>query len=144
MSISDRYLAYADAFELSLADDDWTRLEQYFTEDAVYRPDGTPDSDVTGRDAVLARLKGGVDQFDRRMDSREIRFTAEPQTDGDRVSVRWQVKYTKAGKPDVEIFGTETATFQGDRICLLSDEFDADAQAAIESWIKEHGPSLAG
>ncbi len=58
MSTADRYRAYAEAFELSLADDDWTRLEQYFTEDAVYRPDGTPDSDVTGRDAVLARLKG--------------------------------------------------------------------------------------
>ena len=144
MSIADRYRAYADAFEESLADDDWTRLEQYFTEDAVYRPDGTPESDVTGREAVLARLKGGVDQFDRRMDSREISFTAEPRADGDRVSARWQLKYTKAGKPDVEIFGTETATFRDDRICLLSDEFDPDAQAALEAWIKEHGPSLAG
>ena len=144
MSIADRYLAYAEAFEESMADDDWSRLAQYFTEDAVYRPDGTPASDVTGRDAVLERLKGGVDQFDRRMDSREIGFTSDPEVDGDSVSIRWQVKYTKAGKPDVAIFGTETATFQGDRIRLLSDAFDPEAQAAIESWIKQHGASLAG
>ena len=36
MSILDRYLAYADAFELSYADDDWSRLEPYFTPAAVY------------------------------------------------------------------------------------------------------------
>ena len=27
MSIADRYLAYAEAFEESMADDDWSRLE---------------------------------------------------------------------------------------------------------------------
>ena len=36
MSIPDRYQAYAEAFEESYVDDDWSRIEQYFTEDAVY------------------------------------------------------------------------------------------------------------
>ncbi|MEJ2088255.1 MAG: hypothetical protein P8Y69_07240, partial [Gammaproteobacteria bacterium] len=61
MGIVDRYLAYADAFEQSYEDDDWSRIEQYFTEDAVY--DGDPPAE--GRAAVLAKLKGGVDTFDR-------------------------------------------------------------------------------
>ena len=39
MSIKDRYQAYADAFEESYVDDDWSRMEQYFTEDAVYEGD---------------------------------------------------------------------------------------------------------
>ena len=36
MSIVDRYQAYADAFEESFEDDSWSRLEEFFTEDAVY------------------------------------------------------------------------------------------------------------
>ena len=54
MSILDRYQAYAEAFEESYIDDDWTRIEQYFTEDAVYV--GEPEAN--GRAAVLAKLQG--------------------------------------------------------------------------------------
>ena len=71
MSILDRYRAYADAFEVSYEDDDWSRIEPFFTEDAVY--EGDPE-DAQGRDAVLAKLKGGVDGFDRNMDSRTPDF----------------------------------------------------------------------
>ena len=40
MSIVDRYQAYADAFEQSYEDDDWSHVEPFFTEDAVY--EGAP------------------------------------------------------------------------------------------------------
>ena len=36
MSIADSYLAYAEAFEETYEDDDWTRIEPFFTEDATY------------------------------------------------------------------------------------------------------------
>ncbi len=42
MSIEDRYQAYAQAFEESYDDNDWSRIAQYFTEDAVY--EGDPDA----------------------------------------------------------------------------------------------------
>ena len=58
--------------------------------------------------------------------------------------MRWKVHYTKAGLPDVHISGTETATFDGDRIRLLSDDFDPEAQKGIEAWLAEHGAKLAG
>ena len=82
MSILDRCLAYADAFEESFEDDDWSRIEPFFTEDAVY--EGGPE-DAHGRDAVLAKLKGGVDAFDRNMDSRTPDFE-RPTVDGDRLN----------------------------------------------------------
>ena len=36
MNIQDWYQAYENAFEESFVDDGWTRIEQCFTEDAVY------------------------------------------------------------------------------------------------------------
>jgi ketosteroid isomerase-like protein len=139
MSIQDRYRAYADAFEESFVDDDWSRIEAYFTEDAVY--EGDPDA--RGRDAVLAKLKNGVDNFDRRMDSRTPDFQT-PTVQGDTLTMKWKVTYTKEGLPDLAISGVETAIFEGDRIKLLRDTFDPEAQKALEQWMAKHGASLAG
>ena len=133
MSITERYQAYADAFELSYEDDDWSRIEQFFTEDAVY--EGDPDA--RGRDAVLAKLKGGVDAFDRTMDSRTPDFQA-PSVDGNSLTMKWQVTYTKAGAEDLVITGSETAVFEGDRIALLRDDFDPDAQKALGEWMAKY------
>ncbi len=139
MSIRDRYQAYADAFEESYADDDWSRIEQYFTEGAVY--EGDPDA--RGREAVLAKLKGGVDGFDRKMDKRTPDFNT-PTVEGNTLEMKWTVTYQKAGAPDLVISGVETAVFEGDRIALLRDVFDPEAQKAMGEWMAKHGAKLQG
>jgi hypothetical protein len=140
MSIADRYQAYAAAFEESYVDDDWTRIEPFFTDDAVY--EGDPE-DARGRAAVLAKLKGGVDTFDRNMDSRTPDFQT-PTVDGDTLRMNWTVTYSKAGCPDLVISGVETAVFEGDRIACLRDDFDAAAQAGMGEWMAAHGDKLQG
>ncbi len=139
MGIQDRYTDYADAFERSYEDDDWSRIEQYFTEDAVYEGDPV----ARGRDAVLARLQNGVNGFDRRMDSRTLTFE-KPTVDGNTVTVRWKAAYTKQGLPNLQISGREFATFKGDRIATLRDEFDPAAQQAMGDWMQKHGKALQG
>ena len=137
MSIKDRYLAYAAAFEQSFDDDDWTRIAPFFTEDAVY--EGDPPAH--GRDAVLMKLKNGVDNFDRRMDSRTPDFQT-PQVTGSTLTMKWKVSYTKAGLPKLVMSGTETAVFKGDCIAILRDDFDPSAQQALGDWMKQHGAAL--
>jgi hypothetical protein len=137
MSIQDRYLEYAEAFETSYKDDDWSPIEQYFTESAVY--EGEPAA--RGRAAVLAKLKNGVDNFDRRMDSRKLAFE-KPTVKGNDVSVRWKATYAKRGLPDLTISGVEIATFDGNRIANLRDEFDPAAQKAMGDWMQKHGSAL--
>ena len=60
MSILDRFKAYADAFEESFEDDDWSRIEPFFTEDAVYiEPfSGSTDAAV-GIDQIRDRFRAG-------------------------------------------------------------------------------------
>ncbi len=139
MSIQDRYQAYADAFEESYEDDDWSRIQPYFTEDAVY--EGDPDA--RGREAVLAKLKGGVDSFDRKMDRRTPDFHS-PTVEGNTLKMKWTVTYQKAGAPDLVITGLETAVFEGDRIALLRDDFDPEAEKAMGEWMAAHGAKLQG
>jgi hypothetical protein len=139
MSILKRYQAYADAFEESYRDDDWSRIARYFTENAVY--EGNPDAH--GRDAVLAKLKAGVDGFDRRMDSRTPDFQT-PRVDGDTLTMKWAVTYTKAGCPDLVLRGKEIAVFEGDRIARLRDEFDPGIEQNMQKWMAENGSKLGG
>jgi hypothetical protein len=139
MSIRDRYQAYAEAFEQSYEDNDWSRIEPFFTDDAVY--EGDPDA--VGREAVLAKLKGGVDGFDRKMDSRAPDFQ-EPAADGNTITVKWTVVYRKAGTPDLSLTGREIAIFEGDRIARLRDEFDPETEKAMGEWMAAHGAVLQG
>jgi ketosteroid isomerase-like protein len=139
MGIEDRYRAYAAAFEESFDDDDWSRIEPYFTEDAVY--EGDPDA--RGREAVLAKLKGGVDAFDRKMDGRTLELQT-PTVEGSTLTVAWTVRYQKGGAPDLAISGVETAVFDGDRIATLRDDFDPEAEKSMGEWLAEHGAKLQG
>ena len=68
MTNLERFQAYADAFEATYADDDWQRLEEYFTTDAVYAPgDGTDryTVSVTWSEAGFATPQSYAVTFDR-------------------------------------------------------------------------------
>ena len=71
MKLVARYLEYAEAFECTFVDDDWSRLEQYFTDDASY---STPTNGllVSGRDSLLAVLRASVSSFERLCDSHTL------------------------------------------------------------------------
>ena len=138
MSLADRFLAYADAFEQSYETDDWSLIEPYFTEDAVYV--GEPES--TDRNALLARFKNDVDRFDKRMDSRKIVFETPVEQDNT-VTVGWRGTYTLAGCPDLVISGTEIATYIGDRIGRLEDVLEPGGEQTMNEWMQAYGERLA-
>jgi len=140
MSIIERFQQYADAFEETYVDDDWSRIEPFFTADSSYQ---FGDQRATGRAATLEMLRNSVNGVDRKMDSRTGAFEA-PTSDGDTVHMNWKVTYTKAGCPDLIISGHETAVFEGDRIKHLRDELASGAETAMTAWISAHGSKLIG
>ncbi len=121
--------AYAAAFEESLLDDDWSRLKQYFSEDASYRPgDGT---EAIGRDAVLQALQDSVNRLERKCDSRDLIGEPELSESGDTITLKFAVTYVKEGLPDLILSGYETAKYSGGRIQQMEDVFD-DAAAMLD------------
>ncbi|MCG8435127.1 MAG: nuclear transport factor 2 family protein [Gammaproteobacteria bacterium] len=123
--------AYAAAFEETLVDDDWSRLEAYFTEDAVYLPgDGTQ---ATGRDAVLEALRDSVNRLDRKSDAREVAGAPDVSEDGDTVTLKFTVVFKKAGLPDLNLVGVETAQFRDGAIQRMEDVIE-DPQA-MQDWM---------
>ena len=75
MSTLSQFLAYAAAFEKAFESDDWSLVEPFFTEDAVYQVGlpGTFGGLIEGRPAILDYFKRVLDAFDRRFATRAIR-----------------------------------------------------------------------
>ena len=144
MNIKDRFLEYADAFEVTYEDNDWSRLEPFFTEGAVYEtlPCELFGESASGLAAVMAKLEGSINGLDRLMDTRVVELTP-PITEGDTVRTNWTASYSKSGVPDLKIGGIEYARFEGDRIALLRDELGPGTEGELANWLAQHGESLS-
>ncbi len=138
-----RFLAYSAAFEETYVDDDWSRLEEFFTEEAVYAVSLGPPlgGRWTGRRAGLDHLRESVDQLDRRFDERKIEVVGTPSVGEDYVSFDWRGTYKMAGCADLVFGGSERATFDvgsdPGRIRLLEDEMEEGSDPVIREWLEK-------
>jgi hypothetical protein len=139
-----RFQQYADAFEEVFESDDWSLLDPYFTEDAIYEIHAGPPFGARseGRDNVFAALKASLDGNDRRFDSRELEVLEGPELRDGAVWFRWQARYQRAETPGMVIEGVETARFEGERIALLEDTFTEESQAAVLQFLGAYGDRL--
>lgn len=138
-----RFMAYAAAFEQTFADDNWQRLEPFFTLDATYQVSGLPAAcSLQGRDAIFAGIKKSLDGFDRRMAKRRL-VPSQPPTEADgRVTLHGYVTYERENAPPIDLHATIVCQFDGDRICRMHDTFTLDA-AAI-AWLQTYARDLDG
>jgi len=136
---------YAMAFEEAVRLDDWSVVEPFFTEDAVYETIGAgPFSGRhEGRREVLDYLKESLDGFDRRFDIRDNPEMVEgPRVEDHSVWIRWRVTYKVEGAPPLVLEGEETAVMDGDRIRRLEDRFTDQMAADLDNWMRKHGDKL--
>jgi hypothetical protein len=144
MSALQRFVAYAAAFEKAYASDDWSVVEPFFTEDAVYDA-GLPGllaGRIAGRDSILAYFRDVLDRFDRRFASRRVELVEGPRVDGDRVWLRGRAIYTAEGAPDLAFELEETARFSGDRIRLLEDAYAPAEKERLAAYLRQYGARI--
>ncbi len=135
-----RFLEYATDFEKTYEDDDWSRLEVYFTEDAVYAVTGEAPlgGEWAGREAVLEHLNEIVNELDRRFEMRDVEIVGAPKVSEDSIEFDWRGTYKNAGDPDLVFGGREKAIFSGDRIIRLVDTMEEGADQNIQVWLESH------
>ncbi len=142
MPILDRFLAYAQDFEKTYVDDDWSRLEQYFAPDATYEVTGATPCLLKGRSAIFRGIKKSLDGFDRRFTKRDIEVEGAPQVEGDTLMLDWLGIYERPGAPALRVRGRSIARYAGGVIAQLKDEMKAD-EAAMK-WFGTYGQGLDG
>jgi hypothetical protein len=140
MPILERFLAYAQDFEQTYVDDDWSRLTQYFAPDATYEVLGTSPCTLKGPQAIFRGMKKSLDNFDRKFKERRIEVAAPPKVEGDTLMMEWLVTYERPGAPPLPLRGRSVARYQGDAIVRLTDTLHADD--VTMSWFAKHGAGL--
>ncbi len=139
-----RFQEYAAAFEDVVKNDDWTILEPFFTEDAVYEVKGAPPFAArhAGRSEAFAGLKASLDALDRRFASRQVELLEGPALRDGAVWFRWRLSYHTPGLPQLVVDGFETVHFEGDRIRLLVDDLPLEMAPITEYWFAQYGRGL--
>jgi len=140
MSILERFIAYAQDFEKTFVDDDWSRLTQYFQPNAVYEVTGGAPCTLTGPAAIFRGMKKSLDNFDRKFVERRVEMTAPPQVEGDTLMLDWLVTYERPGAPPVPLRGRSVARYEGESIAHLKDSLSNED--AVMSWMAKHGAGL--
>lgn len=140
----ERFLQYAAAFERAYATDDWSAIEPFFAEDAVYEtvaqaPFG---SRTEGREAIKAFFRKSCNTFDRRFDSRRVELLEGPQNRGGTVWCRWAATYSLAGAPDLRMEGEETAHMESGRIRHLQDQIGESVSADVGKHMATYATRL--
>lgn len=136
----ERFIAYATAFEETVRSDDWTGLEAFFTDDALYEVTGSPifAARHQGREAVFAGLKASLDAIDRRFETRELEMLKGPELRDGAVRFKWRAAYRSPGVPELVFEGLETVVFEGDRIRHLVDEIPLEMGGITEHWLNHY------
>jgi hypothetical protein len=137
-----QFARYADAFEATYDDDDWSRLREFFTDDAVYEAKPPFAVRAEGAEAILAHFRNSVNAFDRKFGERRLLPTQPPTATADTVTMHWEGVYEVLGAPELRMAGVETAVFRGDRICRLEDEFAPDTAATVTAWMNVNAGKL--
>ncbi len=144
MSNIPRFAAYAAAFEKAYEDDEWSALEEFFSEDAVYEI-GMPilgAERCEGRDAILGWFKDVLDRFDRNFESRELEAIEGPREEGNEVWLRGAAIYRAPGVPEFRLVLKETLRFEGDRIVHLEDQYTDEMKEETDRFIREYGSKI--
>lgn len=143
------FMDYAAAFEQTYVDDDWSRLTQYFPENASYEVRGGPMAcQISGRDAIFAGLKKSIDGLDRRCGERKLQITDGPNVvnteDGHELSIGWNVFYQYGEAPLLTLPGRSVFIIANGVIVAMRDEYDDEEMVSIIAWMREYGDGLDG
>jgi len=142
MNTIDTFERFAADFESTVEDDNWSRLEKYFTDDASYRNVGGPDPVCKGRTAILDYLKADISNLDRRFDSRTLTALTPPTAEGDCLSRKWRCTYTLAGTPDLVVEGEARYLFEFGLIKAIEEEPTPESIRNVAAWLQKFGAKL--
>jgi SnoaL-like domain len=139
----ERWKDWIAAFDACVADDSWDRLAPFLTEDVIYAVTGAPVAcEIRGRDAVIAGFAKSIRNFDHKLGTREWYGVGVRSYAPNAIAARAMVVYRTGQTPPISFSAQGFWLFRDDRICLMTDVYDAheaDAAAALELLAQSGG-----
>jgi hypothetical protein len=147
MTVIEHWKAFYAAFEASALDQNWARIAPFLTEDVQYRVSGVPFACVIkGRSAVVDGFARSFAGFDTRFDKRTHMVTATRLYPPGHIEANIWGIYEKAGLPVLAFPAIGNWHFDGDKIGLMVDIYDASLLEIPTSfeWLENHAIAMGG
>ncbi len=146
MDLAARFERYADDFDRTVEDDDWSRIRPYFTEDAVREEHMLPLMSFrhSGIDEIINQWRPIVEGFDRRFDRRVLVRVSPARQEANVVTLHWVGIYCAGDAPALLGEGFEVARFRGDRIEHLESKVTQDTVERDIQWAAKYGDQVPG
>lgn len=143
-----RFIAYAQAFEVAFWNDAWDGIAPFFAADARHLVHGAAPlgCDDRGRDAVVRGLRESVARMDRRFDVRIPEVLEGPVVRGGPdhgIWMRYALTLRRKGLPEVRFEGTHMARYDAHgRIREIEEEVEAGANERVAAYLARHDAAL--
>jgi len=142
----ERFAQYVTDFDKTVEDDDWSRIERHFTDDAIREEHALPVISLRheGLETIIDEWRKMVVNFDRRFDVRILVPTGPVHQDGNTVTMPWVGIYIIRGTPALLGEGQEIARYEGDRIKHLQTTWTAEAIQRVIDWGAQYAGGVPG
>jgi hypothetical protein len=146
MDLRERFARYADDFDLTVGDDDWSRIRTHFAENAVREEHVPPLISLhhEGIDQIISEWRAMVANFDRRFDRRILVRTGPVEQNGNVVTLPWVGIYLFRDTPALLGEGKEIARYSGERIQHLETTWTEDTIQRTIDWATRYGQRVPG
>lgn len=146
MDLRKRLEQYADDFDMTVEDDDWSRIRRHFTNDAVREEHVLPLISLRheGIETIIDEWRKMVAGFDRRFDRRILVRTGAGRQEGCIVTLPWVGIYLFRDTPALLGEGEEIAQYEGDRIKHLQTTCTADTIQRMIDWTAKYASRVPG
>lgn len=146
MDLAVLFEQYANDFDRTVEDDDWSRIRPYFTDDAVREEHMLPLMSFrhSGIGEIIDQWRQIVANFDRRFDRRVLVRVNPARQEADVVTLHWVGIYCVGDAPALLGEGVEVARFSGDRIQHLESRATEDTVQRNIQWAAKYGDQVPG
>ena len=146
MDLRRRFEQYADDFDRTVLDDDWSRIREHFAHDAVREEHNPPLISLchTGIDQIIEEWRKMVENLDRRFDRRILVRTGQILQDENIVVLPWVGTYIIGDTPALLGEGRETARYEGGKIKHLETTWTEDTIERMISWGAKYADRVPG
>jgi hypothetical protein len=142
-----RFMDYAQAFEVAFWSDAWDGIAPFFADDARHVVHGAAPlgCDDRGRDAVVRGLRESVAMMDRRFDVRIPEVLEGPVVrggDDPGVWMRYALTLRRKGLPELRLHGTHMTRYAGGRIREIEEHMEEGAGERVAAYLARHAAAL--
>lgn len=144
MTDFEKFIQYAQAFELAFITDDWSLIRPYFADDAdhIVAEGGPFATDDRGADRLVESMKLCVHAVDRRFDLRIPEILEGPEQRDGGIWMKFRLRLQRRDLPELSVDGDHLTIYRDGKIVHFREKLDDGHGARAAAYLAKYDNAL--